>query len=240
MKTSMMVAVLLAAAVALPACKSKNTPDPAEPVKKLDPASDDDPEPKADPKPAKPDAAAIIGAPLAPKEIPPGVTIEMVNRSGGDLFIPPGRSFFDVLSLERHAGGKWEPISYRLGTCGQMCPEDGSKPPCQPCLPSRPLAGRLPDKAKLAHTWYSTLLYERTVSKRCWCTFARKAPRGRYRATACFYPGAQVDLTKAQLAKKTVHTLNRLAVTGKKICKSVEIEFEGKAIKVELVFDKRG
>jgi hypothetical protein len=239
MKSSTIVAVLLAGAVMLPACKSKNSPDPAKSIKKPDPAPDDDPEPKVDPKPAKPDAAAIIGAPLAPKEIPPGVTIDMVNRSGGDFFIPPGRSFFDVLSLERHAGGKWVPISYRLGTCGQMCPADGSKPTCQPCLPSRPLAGRLPNGANLAHTWYSTLLYERTISKKCWCSFSRKAPTGRYRATACFFPGAQVDLTPAQLAKKTVHTMNRMAMTGKKICKSVEFELEGKAIKVKIVFDKR-
>ncbi len=238
MRESTLVAVALTAALCLPACKSKNAPHPAKSVKTPDPAPDDEePPPKVDPRPA-PDAAVIVGDPLAPGEERAAVTIELANRSGKDLFIPPGRSYFNVLSLERHADGKWSAVSYGLGTCGQMCPTDGTKPTCRPCLPSRPLAARLPAGATLTHNWYTTLLYQRTVKKDCWCTFARKAPPGRYRATACFFPGAQGELSKAELAKKTVHTIEARAMVGKKICKSVEFKLEGKNQKAEIVFGK--
>lgn len=240
MKTSLLVLSLLAGALALGAgCKSKNTPDPGKSARGPASTVKEDPPDRPDPKPvAKPDAAALVGDPLKPGERLPLVTINIVNRSGGDLFTPTGRSYFNTLSLERFADGKWESFSYRLGVCGRDCPTDGSKPPCPPCLPSMPAAGRIPAKATLSHTWGGTLLYTRNISASCYCSFHRKAPFGRYRATICLFPGVQGELLPETKAKKTVHTLDRRPMSGDKICKSAEFVYSSKHQTVEIVYKK--
>lgn len=241
MNRSYLVASVMVLALALPvACKSKKPQDPGNTVKKPDPTVkvEAEADPESRPK-AKPDASAIPGEPIKPKEKLAWVTIRMVNRSKKDRFTQAGRSFWDALDLARFTDGKWVSVYYRLRHCENVCPADGSKPASCPCHPARPAIGRIPAKSSLEKGWQGLVYYSRQLSPSCYCRIPRKAPHGRYRATACVYPGAGGDLSPADKAKKTPHyMLDRRATSGEKICSSVEFEHSDKDQTVEISIKK--
>lgn len=196
-------------------------------------------EPKPDPKPpARPDAGALLGAPLKPGEALPTVTIKVVNATNQDHFTRAGRAFAEALTVERQVEGKWVAVPYRLGTCGALCPADGSKPRCN-CRPPRPAPGRIPAGKSFSVGWKSKLFHTRTLSASCFCQLERRAPAGRYRATACLFPSIPCDESRCDLTKPEPHfVLNARTTSGDKTCVSAEFTLGSDGLTVELAFKK--
>ena len=161
------------------------------------------------------------------------VTLRMTNRAGSPRYIGYLRDWTEQLTLERHDGAKWAAVAYQPPLCAELCPADGSAPPCRFCSPPIPV----PEAVALSvrdFLWdgseYALRQPERSA---CSCQQAQRARAGRYRATLCTM--AHVACEPAPCRPDPHGFLRRgVQLDAQPLCTSVEFELGREPLTVAL------